>query len=721
MNKIKLLLIGTFTAIMMIACAPTPEELVSQGKSLLETEDCNAMECFQKAAEQGNVEANYLIGKMYFEGVCVENDNEIAADWYKKAAEKDYADAQNMLAKMYFEGIGVQQDYDKSAKWALKALEFNDYTESLYVLSMMYLSGMGVPKDDDKAVEMYSKYKNITIPQAMVEIGNMYYKGEGVAQNIKDAKSLWQKAADQGDNEAANLLKKLEQEEKAKAFHNRTFTVNGVRFEMIAVKGGTFVMGCTSDDDNQLIDKMDEDEEDGCYDNEKPAHKVTLSDYYVGKYEVTYGLWKAVMNSYKDNILSDDMPVDNVGWSETQDFIERLYVLTGLRFRLLTEAEWEYAAKGGNKSKGYKYSGSNDLDLVAWHDGIHPVGQKKPNELGIYDMSGNVWEWCQDWYDYYSEESQINPCVNETTSQLQTRKVLRGGSNTIYGDCYYVTCRYMGFGFGLKGNGFRLAISCDEATKPMEKITNAHNEKVVRGDAWNENVFSVSKDKRVKFSKGNIQYQPSTGKWRFAEHQWDYIGEANKNISSSYSGWIDLFGHGTGDDPAKCTTDYSDYQTFNDWGNNNISNGNGYNWRTLTMEECIYVLCRRETSSGILYTKAIVNGVNGFLLLPDNWKKEYYKLYNVNDGKATYKSNIISLQDWKDKLETHGAIFMPAAGYREGTKVGKIGEVGYYWSSRPSRQNGAFVLFADGRFCANEFVRNCRGNSVRLVCDILQR
>lgn len=183
---------------------------------------------------------------------------------------------------------------------------------------------------------------------------------------------------------------------------NQTFTVNGVQFTMVAVKGGTFTMGATSEQGSDA----DEDE--------KPAHEVTLSDYYIGQTEVTQALWKAVMGSNPSYFVGDNLPVENMSWNDCQVFIQKLNQLTGKQFRLPTEAEWEYAARGGRKSRGYKYAGSNDIGLVAWYEdnsgtGTHPVATKQANELGIYDMSGNVWEWCSDWYGDYQSSSQSDP------------------------------------------------------------------------------------------------------------------------------------------------------------------------------------------------------------------------------------------------------------------------------------------------------------------------
>ncbi len=203
------------------------------------------------------------------------------------------------------------------------------------------------------------------------------------------------------------------------------FMVNSVSFEMVLVEGGTFRMGATSEQEVEAKS------------NEKPVHSVTLSSYYIGKTEVTQALWQAVMGSNPSKFKGADLPVERVSWDDCQEFIQKLNSLTGRNFRLPTEAEWEFACRGGNNSRGYKYSGSNDIDNVAWYDGnsgyqTHPVGTKASNELGIYDMSGNVWEWCSDWYANYTSYSQTNPKGPQSGSD----RVCRGGCWYNYGgDC----------------------------------------------------------------------------------------------------------------------------------------------------------------------------------------------------------------------------------------------------------------------------------------------
>ena len=200
---------------------------------------------------------------------------------------------------------------------------------------------------------------------------------------------------------------------------NETMTVeaNGVSFTMMHVEGGTFTMGATSE------------MEDDPYDGEKPTQQVTLSSYYIGETEVTQALWKAVMGWNPSSFKGDDLPVEMVSWDDCQTFISKLNALTGKNFRLPTEAEWEFAARGGNQSRHTQYSGSSRIDDVAWYEDnsgnkTHPVKTKQPNELGIYDMTGNVCEWCQDWHGDYSSYAQTNP----TGASSGSCRVYRGGS-----------------------------------------------------------------------------------------------------------------------------------------------------------------------------------------------------------------------------------------------------------------------------------------------------
>lgn len=202
--------------------------------------------------------------------------------------------------------------------------------------------------------------------------------------------------------------------------------------EMVFVQGGTFTMGCT------------EEQVSECYDNEKPIHRVTLDDFYIGKYEVTQAQWKAVMGGNPSYFLGcDNCPVENVSWDDVQKFIRKLNSLTGKKYDLPTEAQWEYAARGGSKSQGYMYSGSNDFEAAAWHGRnsgrrTHPVGTRSANEIGLHDMSGNVMEWCRDTYGSYYSTAVVNPHGPSTGSD----RVLRGGSWKANSSYCRVTFRY---------------------------------------------------------------------------------------------------------------------------------------------------------------------------------------------------------------------------------------------------------------------------------------
>ena len=234
--------------------------------------------------------------------------------------------------------------------------------------------------------------------------------------------------------------------------NTKTYTVNGVTFTMVNVEGGTFTMGATPE------------QGDDATNYEKPAHQVTLSSYSIGQTEVTQALWLAVMGSNPSDFTGDlQRPVEKVSWYDCQEFITQLNALTGQSFRLPTEAEWEYAARGGNKSQGNKYAGSSNIDEVCWYADnsnatSHPVATKSPNELGLYDMSGNVYELCQDWwyedYSYISGE-QINP----TGPTSGTKRVMRGGSHRMDSN----RCRVSRRGYATPTNsgnyvGLRLAM-----------------------------------------------------------------------------------------------------------------------------------------------------------------------------------------------------------------------------------------------------------------------
>ncbi len=237
------------------------------------------------------------------------------------------------------------------------------------------------------------------------------------------------------------------------------FTVNGVSFQMVAIDGGTYTMGVDSAAVEAGIANADE----------LPQHEVTLSPFSIGQTEVTQELWMAVMNNNPSGFTGDPQrPVEQVSWEDCQEFISRLNALTGKTFRLPTEAEWEYAARGGNKSRGTAYAGSDAIEEVAWYYGnsyalgtdnanygTHAVGTKHANELGLYDMSGNVFEWCSDWYGPYTEDAQTNPAGSEEG----VRRVTRGGSwYSVDRDCRSTMRNYEGPRSRSYSLGLRLAL-----------------------------------------------------------------------------------------------------------------------------------------------------------------------------------------------------------------------------------------------------------------------
>lgn len=217
----------------------------------------------------------------------------------------------------------------------------------------------------------------------------------------------------------------------AKAQKDFTIAVKGVSFTMKYIEGGSFLMGATPEQGNNI----QEDEE--------PVHSVTLSSFYIGETEVTQALWKAVMEGNPSEFIGDNLPVENVSWNDCQEFIHKLNRLTGKNFRLPTEAEWEYAARGGKMSEKYKYSGSDELKDVAWYGdnsgydlewemftgeeigSTKEAKTKTANELGLFDMSGNVSEWCNDWTSSYSKAQQTNP-----------KGLASGNARVIRGGCW---------------------------------------------------------------------------------------------------------------------------------------------------------------------------------------------------------------------------------------------------------------------------------------------
>jgi formylglycine-generating enzyme required for sulfatase activity len=233
-------------------------------------------------------------------------------------------------------------------------------------------------------------------------------------------------------------------QDKAVLSSNYIESAYGVNLQMVFVQGGKFQMGS----------------KDGGSD-EKPVHQVTLSDFFIGKVEVTQRQWQYVMGKNPSFFKGcDDCPVEQVSWNDVQEFIRKLNRKSGKNYRLPTEAEWEYAAKGGNKSKGYTYSGSDSIGDVGWYtknsdSKTHLAGQKQPNELGLYDMSGNVLEWCSDWYGRYLPRSQVNP---KGASTGDSRVYRGGGWGYLSRSCHTTNRDRTGPGSHSFNLGFRVGI-----------------------------------------------------------------------------------------------------------------------------------------------------------------------------------------------------------------------------------------------------------------------
>lgn len=382
------------------------QDLAEHAESLKEVnEESDIDKKIAKLKEEITKHPNDYPAEGYYElGLAYSEKGELddAVSHFMIAIDKkpDYADAYHALAK----ALCNKPDYNKA--W--------EYIEKSILLK---------PEDSE-----------------MLMTRCQIFKGWGLIENAKKDAEHGIKLATKAEN--ADLLTKFRRLQAELSGIKDTdetpieISVGKETFRMVKVKGGVFTMGATSE------------QGDEAFSVELPAHRVLLDDYCIGETVVTQGLWKAVMGSNPSKWEGDDLPVERVSWNDAQEFVKRLNHETGRTFRLPTEAEWEYAARGGSKSRGYKYSGSDDLDEVAWYednsgDKTHPVREKKANELGLYDMSGNVWEWCQDWFGKYSGDAQPNPQGPTSGS----RRVLRGG------------------GWGYDARGCR--VSCRDYLTPM--------------------------------------------------------------------------------------------------------------------------------------------------------------------------------------------------------------------------------------------------------------
>ncbi len=396
-----------------------------------------------------------------------------------------------------------------------------------------------------------------------------------------------------------------------------TITVNGVTFKMVPVEGGTFMMGAPDDD-------PDADEW------EKPAHQVTLSSYYIGETEVTQELWLAVMGNNPSHFQGDlNRPVEGFWWQEIQEFITKLNELTGRSFRLPTEAEWEYAARGGNKSHGYKYSGSQNIDEVAWYGGnsddeTHPVAIKVPNELGLYDMSGNVSEFCQDWWGSYSSEPQTNPTGPATGEGPVSRGGQYGGwSDDDGADVTALGCPVWARSYGLtdlvlSGIGLRLALDVESSPQPQHEYVDLG---LPSGTLWATcNVGANSPEEYGDYFA-----------WGETEPKEVYTWENYKWCNGTFDSMIKycIFSKfGTVDN--KTVLDLDDDAAYVNWG---------VSWRMPSWDQM------EELRAECTWTWTTLNGINGRLVTGPNGN----------------------------------TLFLPAAGVRSGSELYDAGSEGLYW------------------------------------------
>ena len=524
-----------------------------------------------------------------------------------------------------------------------------------------------------------------------------------------------------------------------------TFVVGDCKFDMVWVQGGSFMMGCEPYYNTEAPSTATfagvHELNPGKYD-EFPSHAVRLDNYYLGRYEVTQRLWETVMGYNPSNFKGDDLPVEQVSYIEVKEFIRKLDSLTGYHFRLPTEAEWEYAARGGRHSGGYIFAGGADAMKVGWGqvnsgDSTHTVGGLVPNELGLYDMTGNVWEWCNDWYrdiEYAwqvakalnmpahikSEDGlliwlmntgrlQSHPGVNDAILLLKDSefdeevlnprgpatgecRVGRGGSWTDEAKDLRISYRNLWVPWiKLSVLGFRLALDADKKDKSTanegtvwmpnqyiidsivgEKIYSSTTTQAAARMAQGvlEGVFSIAPEKQVRFSAGNLQYNAVAGQWRFADKQYDLIGEDNIRYGEKYAGWIDLFAWGTSGYREKYPYYFSPNSAYYgngadknidgtsyDWGvYNRIYNGGNREgmWRTLSVYEWDYLLTKRP-DAWLLRTMGQVNGVQGLVVLPDNWLKRGFDTLHFS---TIY---LFTPEQWQ-VMERAGAVFLPAAG-----------------------------------------------------------
>ena len=401
-----------------------------------------AVKWFQKAAEQKLAIAQTNLGVCYYEGLGVDKNTAEGVQWFRQAAEQEEPEAQFRLGMFYHPSVGEEPNWEKAVKWYRKAAD-NGHASAQNNLASCYCNGLGVSQDYTEALKWYRKAAEQKHPIAMFCLGNLYAKGEGVPQDWDEAKEWYIKAAELGFSKAQERLDNLTR-------FNGNITLNlpgNVELEMIHVKAGEFMMGSPRSESGR--------------NNDEDQHQVALpQDYWLGKFEVTQAQWQAVMDkNFSQFKNGGDCPVECVNWEKAREFCEKLNSDSsisrpaGYRFDLPTEAQWEFACRGGIQSRNFQYSGSNTLGDVAWYRDngdkkTHPVGKKDSNELGFHDMSGNVGEWCRDLFSSH-------PSNNATDLNV----VFRGGSwNSSANSCRSARRELTSKSFSMGDIGFRIAL-----------------------------------------------------------------------------------------------------------------------------------------------------------------------------------------------------------------------------------------------------------------------
>ncbi|MBR5323603.1 MAG: SUMF1/EgtB/PvdO family nonheme iron enzyme [Muribaculaceae bacterium] len=487
--------------------------------------------------------------------------------------------------------------------------------------------------------------KNILIGERTITLKKDGYETMTKIITIEEGKASSEKFSLTKKTEQQPMVVTQPKENKATTVNGYTETIiKGLNRQMVYVEGGTFTMGATPEQGSDVDD------------DEKPAHKVTLSSYYIGRYEVTQAQWRAIMGENPSKFTDYNNPVEQVSWSEAQEFCKKLSTLTGKKYRLPTEAEWEYAARGGKKSKGYKYSGSNNIEDVAWYKSnsgskTHPVGQKQPNELGIYDMSGNVSEWCYDLYDSYTSSPQTNP-TGPTSGSIH---VNRGGS-------WYDGARYC-----------RVAYRCNHSVFPGNR----------RNYLGLRLVCEIENNEAKNVSTNNKVNTPNA-------HEYVDLGLSVKWATCNVG--------------ANTPEEYGDYFA---WG------------ETTTKSPYSDTNYKYSLNPSTLPLSADAAHVNwgGKWRMPT--KAEYDELMSITNCTWIWTTQK-GVSGYKVTSNVNGnTIFLPAAGFRDNGDLYDAGSHGYYWLSSLYTGISCYACSVFFNSVNVDWDGNdrCNGQSVRAVCE----